>query len=207
MKIEFFGPPGCGKTYITEKLTGVSRSEIRAKATSPILSKIKQLSRYSPVSIMYRRKIRKLLMDVELKPVYHDTDVRTMVDSIVLVATTYKMNLKSKNILDEGLVQRIISFSVNYNLSEAKTVELVAMFEDLLQTIKVVSIELPVASIIDSIKDRGRKESKMDYFEEEVLETFVQQYVHLCSVLTKRFGFESITRDDFDRFIEENKKI
>lgn len=207
MKIEFFGPPGCGKTYITEQLTGVDRSEIRARATSPVLSKIKKLSRYSPASIIYRNRLRKLLSDMDLKPIYHDTDVQTMLDSIVLVATSYKMNLKFKNVLDEGLIQRIISFSINYGLPESKVIQITELFEELLKDIKVVAIEVPIKEIISSIKDRGRKESKMDYFEDDILTKFVEQYVNLCKTLTKYFGFESITRDDFDKFIEENRQV
>ncbi len=54
MKMEFFGPPGCGKTYIVENIRGISRESIKAKANNPILSKIKKASRYSPISLYYK---------------------------------------------------------------------------------------------------------------------------------------------------------
>ena len=74
MKMEFFGPPGCGKTYIVENIRGISRESIKAKANNPILSKIKKASRYSPISLYYKyfqnqpksRKYRKYLLTKDI---------------------------------------------------------------------------------------------------------------------------------------------
>lgn len=204
MKLEFYGPPGCGKTYILEKLTGVDRTQIRKEATSETLQILKKLSKLTPYSIYYKLKLKRLLKNAVLQPLYHETDLDTMIDSIVLVATSYRINLKSKKVLDEGLIQRIISLSINYNISDESTLEIIKFFKPLLTHVKVVSIYLSQEDLLKSIKLRNRKESKMDFLEETVLEDFIQKYVRLCRIVTQNFHFEEITREDFDLFIERN---
>ncbi|MGT2910905.1 hypothetical protein ACVR1I_04210 [Streptococcus cameli] len=205
MKIEFYGPPGCGKTYIVEKLTGTSRELIRKKATSPFLAKLKLLSKYSPQSLYFKRNVKKILKNESSQPLFHETDKNLMIDSIILVATSYKLKIGSKNILDEGLVQRIISLAINFGLSNEKTIELIAFFEPLLKEVKVVSVSLSFEELWDSIKKRGRKESKMDYFDDATLGAFVRRYIELCEVVTSTFKFEEITRADVNTFVERNK--
>ncbi|MCB2893880.1 hypothetical protein JXX00_08070 [Streptococcus suis] len=48
MNIEFFGPPGTGKTYITEKLTGISRQEQKDNSHKKSIRLLKNFSKYSP---------------------------------------------------------------------------------------------------------------------------------------------------------------
>lgn len=205
MTIEFFGPPGCGKTYLTEQLTGLNRQEIRKKATNPILAKIKFLSRYSPVSIWYRYQIRRIILTENLSYRFHETSLDTMIDSIVLVATSYKLNLRVKNVLDEGLVQRIISLGINYELSVEKIIQIINLFSSIVKKQKVIYIYSSIGDILIGIKDRNRKEAKMDFFDDDVLIEFVSRYEYVCNRVAKYFNFQSITREDFDRFVKENK--
>lgn len=206
MKIEFFGPPGSGKTYLRELVTGENRQQIREKATNPILTKIKYLSRYSPISIVYRYKIRRILADEKLEYRYHDTSVNSMIDSIVLVATTYKLNLKAGKILDEGIIQRIISFGINYELSTKTIIQIIDLFKENIEDVRVIYVYLSVPDIIDSIKKRNRKESKMDFFDENVLINFVTTYEQVCNDVAEYFNFQRITRIDFEHFAKEYKE-
>lgn len=66
MKMEFFGPPGCGKTYIVENIRGISRESIKAKANNPMLSKIKR----SLGTHLYHYTINIVLKDYYQKKLY-----------------------------------------------------------------------------------------------------------------------------------------
>ncbi|NQK45296.1 hypothetical protein HO505_05100 [Streptococcus suis] len=206
MNIEFFGPPGTGKTYITEKLTGISRQEQKDNSHKKSIRLLKNFSKYSPLSLFYRYKIKKVLSGKVLHYHYHDTSLEEMIDSIVLVATSYRLNLRPDGILDEGLVQRVVSMGINFQLSKNTILGLIELFSLPLSDVKVVFISMDKSKILRSIQERGRKESKMDYFEDDKLTNFVEQYIEVCQFIAESFHFETITRSDFSKFIEENKR-
>lgn len=203
MKIEFFGPPGCGKTYLTEQLTGKNREAIRKEATNPFLAKIKYLSRWTPLSLWYNYQLRKLLPTKNLNYKFHNTSITEMLDSIILVASTYKLFPKKRSLLDEGLVQRIISFGVNYELSDEKIINLIEYFCSNLKHVKVVYIALPIEETLSAIKERNRKEAKMDFLDEAQLLEFIQRYKHICERIATVYNFQKITRQEFEQFVEE----
>lgn len=205
MRIEFFGPPGTGKTYLIEKLRNMDRETISKKATNPILLFLKKASRFSPISIKYKYQIKQIIKSKNLISKYHDTSLNSMIDSIVLVATAYKIKPKDDIVLDEGLVHRIISLGVNYNLPNESVIKIISLFQNLLLNRRVISITLEKTSIIESIKQRNRKISKMDFFEDGVLVDFIEHYIELCQVVTDHFNFEEITRDHFEEFVKENR--
>ncbi len=69
---------------------------------------------------------------------YHDTSLEEMIDSIVLVATSYRLNLRPDGILDEGLVQRVVSMGINFQLSKNIILGLIELFSLPLSDVKVV---------------------------------------------------------------------
>lgn len=207
MKIEFFGPPGCGKTYVKEKIVGISREEISQKANNRVLAKVKKLSKYSPISLYYSKKLRAMLFNEDLSAVFHDLTISDMLDSIVLVATSYKIGFSSHSILDEGLVHRIISLGVNYNLSTEKVIEIISFFQPILKNVDVIFISASINEILESIRLRNRKESKMDYFNEYKLEKFVKKYDMICHEVATYFNFREIRRQEIDDFIREKKLL
>lgn len=207
MKMEFFGPPGCGKTYIVENIRGISRESIKAKANNPILSKIKKVSRYSPISLYYKYCFKRLISKESLFASFHETSVSDMIDSIILVATSYKIGMHSSIILDEGLVHRIIAFGVNYNLSNTKIIQLITIFEDLLKNVDVVFVSVPIDEIMNFIRLRNRKETAMDYFDDTKLRDFITKYDVTCREVAEHFQFHRLCRQDVDNFIKENKRV
>lgn len=67
-----------------------------------------------------------------------------MLDSIVLVASAYKMRAGGKGVLDEGIVQRTISFAINYDLGGQTIIKILESFESLFQTTDVILLKFQV---------------------------------------------------------------
>ncbi|HGA1275787.1 TPA: hypothetical protein ACIRHI_002014, partial [Streptococcus suis] len=110
---------------------------------------------------------------------------------------SYRLNLRPDGILDEGLVQRVVSMGINFQLSKNIILGLIELFSLPLSDVKVVFISMDKSKILRSIQERGRKESKMDYFEDDKLTNFVEQYIEVCQFIAESFHFETITRSDF----------
>ena len=52
-RIEFFGLPGCGKTFLVEKITSIDRKTLSQKATNKISTNDKKLLSFlRPLSII-----------------------------------------------------------------------------------------------------------------------------------------------------------
>lgn len=105
---------------------------------------IKKLSKFSPTSLYYKFRLRKILANSTKHHKYHDTNWNDMLDSIVLVASAYKMRAGGKGVLDEGIVQRTISFAINYDLGGQTIIKILESFESLFQTTDVILLKFQV---------------------------------------------------------------
>ena len=204
-RIEFFGLPGCGKTFLVEKITSIDRKTLSQKATNKYLQMIKKLSKFSPTSLYYKFRLRKILANSTKHHKYHDTNWNDMLDSIVLVASAYKMRAGGKGVLDEGIVQRTISFAINYDLDGQTIIKILESFESLFQTTDVIFVEISSEEAFKSIKERNRKESKMDFFSDETLLDYLKEYEVVCKEIAEHFHFKTLHKNDFGQFIEERK--
>lgn len=205
MRTEFFGLPGCGKTYLVEKITGIDRNRITKKATTPLILFVKKLSRFSPISLYYRFRIKKIIGNDKLRFVFHSTNIDEMIDSIVLVASAYKMKISPNGVLDEGIIQRVVSLGVNYNLDKKDIFNIITIFRNLLFDTEVIFVKISVYEAYDAIKERNRKESKMDFFDESTLLQYLQNYKEICEDISEKFGFTVIQRSQFPYFIKERE--
>ena len=71
----------------------------------------------------------------------------------------------------------------------------------------MIFISASINEILESIRLRNRKESKMDYFDEYKLEKFVKKYDMICHEVATYFDFREIRRQEIDDFIREKKLL
>ena len=107
--------------------------------------------------------------------------------------------------LDEGIVQRTISFAINYDLDGQTIIKILESFESLFQTTDVIFVEISSEEAFKSIKERNRKESKMDFFSDETLLDYLKEYEVVCKEIAEHFHFKTLHKNDFRQFIEERK--
>ena len=78
---------------------------------------------------------------------------------------------------------------------------------NILKNVDVIFISASINEILESIRLRNRKESKMDYFDEYKLEKFVKKYDMICHKVATYFDFREIRRQEIDDFIREKKLL
>lgn len=206
MNLEFYGAPGCGKTYLVELITGVDRSIIAQKARNKYVRILKKFSCYTPTSIVYRMKIGGIVNTNQLRWKYFDIEPQEMINSFIMVGSAYKLFTTKNFILDEGLIQRIISFSINFEVGEDDTKKIVSIFKPSLKNTRVVYIDCNRDQLFYSIEKRSRKIALMDFLNQETLIRYVDEYLDRCIYILNHFNFEFITRDCFDDFVSRNRK-
>lgn len=203
MIFELYGVPGAGKTTIINKVCETNDASYSPKAgvKSTVISIIKVLSAYIPSSLAYKRKIRKIISNVKMASVYTSASVNHNINNIVMVAFGYK-HLKRTVYMDEGILHRIITFSINYNLGIEKAIKIFALFNDCTGGVKSFYLKVPIDECFKSIKKRNRHESEMDEMEDDKLWIFLQEYESYCNAISKKYGHYIITRDSYRELMQ-----
>ena len=118
MIIELFGLPGCGKTHLINEIRGNSPlalvSENRIKRIVIYFAKL--LSSFTLESVFLRKKLMNVLSKQELHPIYLKKDYRKYIKNLVMLCFGYKHAGSKTLFMDEGIIHRVVSLAVNYNL-------------------------------------------------------------------------------------------
>ena len=117
MVIELYGIPGAGKSTLISKVrtsNAVSYSgEYGVKGF--VVKVAKWLSTFLPSSIKYKCKIKKIIGNQDLVPIYTSASVRKNLNILVMTAFGYK-HIKGNVFMDEGLFHRVMTFSIKYTI-------------------------------------------------------------------------------------------
>ena len=121
MIIELYGCPGCGKTYLIQRITGqtntVAMSDSNIK--NMLINIAKKTSLLSPKSMRLNRKILSCVKNENDKPLYVNKVVEYFVRNIVLLSFGYR-HIKKDMFMAEGLVHRVakaVNFGILYGMS------------------------------------------------------------------------------------------
>lgn len=203
MIYELYGVPGAGKTALINKVKG--KDTISFKGALGIKDKLFSLLKifvaYIPSSIAYKVAIKKIIGNRNLKAHYISSTVAHNINNIVMVAFGYKY-LKGNLYMDEGIIHRIMTFAINYDINIEDTLRLVDVFSDCMCNVKSFYLKEPVALCFQSIKQRNRHESEMDEMEDEKLIIFLNEYEQYSEAIEKRYGHLIITRENFKDLIK-----
>lgn len=206
MIIELFGLPGAGKTFIINKIRGNAPVGVESenKLKKVVLKFVKKLSLLTPMCMKLRRKMVVLLNMSELKPLYIKNTVHSYIDNIVLVCFGYKY-VKRDLFMDEGILHRVVSFAVNYDLNSELVLNLVSILLPYIKLANVFYLLCDEKECLDSISKRNRHICKMDELNEEDLFKFIHSYKIYFDLIEAKYNFATITRDNYSLLAKAEK--
>ena len=100
--------------------------------------------------------------------------------------------------MDEGLIHRIMTFAINYDLGIENTFRMIDIFSGCMSNVKSIYMKVPVIECYKSIKGRDRHEVEMDNFDDEKLLKFLNDYELYSDAIVKKYGHPIITRDKYE---------
>ena len=200
MIIELYSIPGAGKTTIIKSLTGGNATSFSKNrhAKAIVINFAKEVAKYMPSSLKYKKKIKQAVTSyAKRKPQFIERSFEKHLNSIVLVAWGYVKS--SKDIyMDEGLIHRIITLSVNYGLSDQELIRVVGVFKDVLQRASCFYLDVPAEECFEGIKKRNRHKCEMDELTDDQLKVFLNRYAHCCELVKNNYHHETVTRSNYD---------
>lgn len=205
MIIELFGLPGSGKTYAINKIKGNNLLNVTSenRIMNIILSFLKQVSLYMPSSLRLKRKLVCTFNKILTYPIYINNPKSFYIDNLTVVAFGYKHSGNKDIYMDEGIIHRIVSFSVNYNVDLEVFDEIVKIFTPYLSNVKIVYLDVDIDECIDSIKKRNRHDCKMDEMSKDLLDEYLKKYRFYFDYIMSKYNFISrITREDYRKVQE-----
>ena len=200
MIIELFGSPGSGKTYAINVMQPGTRPKnihnsisFRSKA----IELIKKIIIFLPYSFRVRKVIRcELNADLSTyKPIYKPVQINDFINNISMLAFVYKYSKKDV-FMDEGIVHRVISMCINYDISKEICASIIKSLEFALVSTKSIYLDVNEAECINSIKNRNRHEVAIDELEGDNLVRFLSLYQLYCNYICNRFDYFRLKRSE-----------
>lgn len=203
MTAELYGCPGCGKTYVVRQIIG--HDETVAMSTNYIKSSIinfaKIISTWTPESRFLKRKLHKVISGQNTTPIFITRNVNSCLNNITILCFGYK-HLKTKIIMAEGLVHRVVSMAVNFGWDERIVFEILHCFDSVLKDVQPFYLEVDLSICFVSIKNRNRHETEMDELSDEELRLYLKKFKDLFDSVTTHYGYKKITRNDYKELEE-----
>jgi hypothetical protein len=204
MIVELCGLPGAGKTYLIKRIKGdamICMTSDKA-ALNKIISVLKKISLIMPSSIMLRNKILSVLGTETFSPKYYDIRIKEYARNLSVVAFGYRYSQKRNLFMDEGIVQRIVNLSVNYDLPIEKTYELIDLVQDNLKNVSVYYLDVGIEECKKSILSRDRRMYRFDEIRDERLDAILERYKYYFDLIVAKYDIKAIGRDDYQEAME-----
>lgn len=197
MIVELFGLPGAGKTYVINAIKGNGTIGVESTFLIKrfIVSILKRVSLITPESKKLKKRILSVLKTDSLSPLYTSTSVVKHVDNIILVMFGYSHSAGRTLFLDEGIIHRIVTFAVNYNLESDTVLKILDIVIPYLSSINVFYLDCDVQDCLSSIKTRNRHFCEMDELNELELHNFLLSYKFYFELVQDKYHFPTITRN------------
>lgn len=205
MIIELFGLPGCGKTHLINEIRGNSPlalvSENKIKRIVIYFAKL--LSSFMPESVFLRKKLMDILSGQELHPIYLEKDCQKYIENLVMLCFGYKHAGSKTLFMDEGIIHRVVSLAVNYNLGVNSVFLLIECLKKYVCISKIFFLDVPIEECLKGIEERNRHSCLMDELKGSELKAFLLSYQKYFDAIQKKYNFLRITRNQYD----ELKKV
>ena len=197
MVIELYGSPGAGKTYIKEQLIEEEGCQGSPNKENPLIRIAKRLVIYLPSSRKIRKKIIKKIENVN-EPAYNNVTLESCVDNIVMVLFGYR-HTRRKLFMDEGVVHRLISMSVNFRIGFDCLSEILDSLSPWLEDVTVFYLFAEPEECYQSIKKRNRHICNIDELEDGELRNYLRDYKLYCDYVYKKMGYQRISRNNIEK--------
>lgn len=197
MIIELFGYPGSGKTYAIQQVIGNNSTNVSTGYWNKKFGMFfKKLAIWMPESIILRRKIRQLIKGINTHPIFFERKKNKYINNLALLAFGYHWAGKKNIYMDEGIVQRVVAFAVNYGMSAEQMLSLLNVFKKYIEKATVIYYDVEMTVCLNSIKIRNRHQCEMDTLDDSRLYYFMQCYAFYFNVINLHYRFIRCTRHD-----------
>lgn len=208
MIVELFGCPGAGKTYIINAIKGDSSIAMTSKNkfTSVMIGLAKRLVVFSPNMLILKRRVKNVIRGKRLEARYINKSINYLLDKIIIVAFGYgRLENKKHIFMDEGIIHRVVSFAVNYNLEIEDVLNILKILEPYFKKSMVFYLDVSETKCFEGIRKRNRKECEMDFFDDVKLKAFIKEYKKYFDSICYYYHFEKITRESYSKLEEKIK--
>lgn len=204
MIFELYGLPGSGKTFMINKIMGnlLEKTEKESIIKKTCIKMAKKFSIWMPSSIKLKKQIYSIIQDASLTPLYIKREVHTYIDNIIMVAFGYKWNRQHMIYMDEGIIHRIVSFAVNYNLTIEQVFLIINLFKKQLNRSFIVYLDVDINICLDGIQNRKRHICEMDELSKEKLECYLYSYKHYFDIINTKYNHIKINREHEEKLEE-----
>lgn len=201
MIVELFGCPGSGKTYTLDLISqgnGVRNKSSEIKILNIISGTIKKGLMLSPCAIKVRRSIYKEIKCHGLESRFADAaSLKSQIRNISMLASVYKY-LKKDLYIDEGIVHRIMTLCITYNIPKSSMLKIIANLHNTLEEVTPYFLNTPVDVCYQSIVIRNRHEAAIDELKGEQLIEVLKLYFDYSCCVSDEFNYERISREKLE---------
>lgn len=202
MILELFGSPGSGKTYAINQIHPGAIKEQKNIVDSmlePLKRIIKNCLALTPYAFKIRHIIYDSLSNVSLSsPKYKPVRINDFIWNISMLGAVYKYS-KGNIFMDEGIVHRTISMSINYGINRATCCTIIKNLSFVIENVRVLFLDVPIDICMKSIEDRNRHMCSIDELSGDELFHFLKAYEEYCKHVALTFKFEQIDRSNINK--------
>ena len=190
MIIEYYGIPGCGKTYQTnlykQQLSQEGKQYIDISRYSGMPLWLKVFYKIADYAILvlpkYRRQIaeyRKACKNCSKEPAFVPFSLKYCIQDIVLYSLVYDVFGKFERFVinDEGRLHRVISLIVQFN---PPFEEIMSIYNDNFHGEKCSYVRTSVETAFSNIKKRNRNICPMDEMDDKSLKAYMLTFYNVC---------------------------
>ena len=185
MIYELFGMPGCGKsTYLRKK--SINAGVVAGSANSGIKKIIKSLLLFSPFALLQKKRWYSFIDDkIKYSSIIGCTS-RNYLNRIILLISVYHYVRKDVYV-DEGVIHRIITYTIAFNLDEKKMLLMIKMFIDAIDDINITYLCSTPTQSYEAIKKRDRHECSFDELDDDEIYAYLERYYSLADIVLTNF--------------------
>ncbi len=199
MVIELYGIPGSGKTTLIQKIQppdAPSYSGGRG-VRGAVLNVVKKAVVFLPSSLRYKAEIRKIIRGHADGPRYVRKSVSGHLDNIVMLAFGYR-RLRGRIFMDEGIIHRVISFAINYNIGADRVPLILDVLRESMKDVRSYYLKASVSECFQSVRKRNRHICEMDELDDERLLDFLKRYESYCEAVREKCHSGTVTRENYE---------
>ena len=200
MIVELFGCPGAGKTYILNLIKGNTKIAMVStdKHKAALISLAKSAVIYLPSMMVLKYRLKMAISKKKYTPIYIDKSVDYFLNKIIIVAFGYNRWPSDKNLyMDEGIIHRVISLAVNYNLEIGEIKNLLRILEPYISRANIFFLDVPEKVCFKSVHERKRKDCEMDFFDDATMIKYIQAYSKYFNFVCDFYRYQRITREKY----------
>lgn len=210
MVIELFGLPGSGKSFLCDKIQelGYAKNIMKFYKENFIGKVIFHLFLNC---FTINKKLKKLYND-SLKIIGNTANYKNQINSSIPINLYVKYmvyifflenNIKKNIIIDEGIMHYSMALHAEYDLELEKIEEIIKLYE--VKSKQTYCLKCDKDIILMQIKKRNRKNTSIDFLEENELNNILEKYSKAQEFLVRKYKINYLNINEIISKIEERK--